>query len=96
MKILSEEIKTSKKPIIKVIQKNDCFKVMAIGLNKGGVLKKHKAPNNAKLLIIKGMVNYVSEREKICLESLDEYAIPESELHELVAIEASICLLIIG
>ncbi len=96
MKKISEEIKKSAEPIIKVIRKNDGFKVMAIGLNKGVILKKHKAPENAKLLIIKGTVSYVSEREKVCLETFDEYNIPVGELHELIAIEASICLLIIG
>lgn len=96
MKSLREELKTSNKPVFKIVQASEHFKVIAIGLNTSVVLKKHKAPARAKLVVVQGSVDYCSERETATLNQFDEYNIPLDEFHELVAHEASICMLIVG
>ncbi|MGB0428023.1 MAG: hypothetical protein ACPGEC_03740 [Flavobacteriales bacterium] len=96
MNALKEELQTSDKPVFKIIQKAESFKVIAIGLNTGVVLKKHKAPARAKLVVVQGKVDYCSDRETAELKPFDEYNIPLDEFHELQAHEPSVCLLIVG
>ena len=96
MNSVLEKIYNNEMPVTKVIQQSDAFKVIAIGLNTDVKLKKHTAPDRAKLMVLQGEVVYKNEHSDIKLKPFDEYEIPLNEEHEVAALEPSLCLLIIG
>lgn len=83
-------------PIISILQKSDHFKIILLELEKGSKLEKHTAPTRAKIFVVSGTIEYRSLREKIPLTYTDTYDIPLQEVHEVVALEPSKFLLIVG
>jgi len=90
------ELEKSEKPVAKVFFKNENTKIIAIGLKKGIELANHTAPNLAKILVIKGSINYVSHQTNIVLNHLDSFDISLKEVHKVIGNENSIFLLILN
>ena len=83
-------------PIISILQKSDHFKIILLELEKGSKLEKHKAPGRAKIFVVSGTIEYRSLHEIVSLSHSDTYDIPLEEIHEVVALEPSKFLLIVG
>ena len=83
-------------PKISILQKSDHFKIILLELEKGSKLEKHTAPARAKIFVVSGTIEYRSLREKISLTYTETYDIPLEEVHEVVALEPSKFLLIVG
>ncbi len=96
MNEIENQILSSNSPVIRSIQKGNGFKVIAIGLNTGVMLKKHVAPDRAKIFVVKGKIEYVAESNTKQLAKFEAFDIPEDELHEVTALEPSLFLLIVG
>ena len=89
----TERVK-SEKPVVKVVDKGNGFKMVGIALAKNVELKDHKTSLASKLVIIEGVVEYKESARCFTLHQFDEIDIPENEMHALVAKEDSLCLLI--
>ena len=87
MNTILEQIKSSDRPVTRIIRKTEHFKIFAIGLNKGVVLKKHKAPGRTRLLVLHGTINYIAQDKSLILKKFDEYEIPLGEVHEVMGKE---------
>lgn len=96
LKEIQEKIADSQNPVIKIIHKNDSFKVIAIGFKKGAVLKEHKTALPVKLTVIEGKVKYIEAENSVELAKFDEYSIPLNIFHAVEALEDSICILTQG
>ena len=84
------------KPSIRVLQKTDRSKLMAIALAKGISLSRHKAPDDARILVVKGKILFVNDSESLELSKLEVHSFPKEEVHSVEALEDSIFLLILG
>ena len=97
------ELEKNKGPLAKIYHKGKDFRMIALGLKKGIILKEHKSPSlkenvdpkNVLLIVVKGKVNYKSERRNVVLNTYDKLEIPNNELHSVEGLEDSISLLII-
>mgnify|MGYP005643343753 CR=1 FL=1 len=86
------------KPVTNLLWKKENSKVILIELSKGVELKEHKIPSandSAILRVLKGKVEYKTSHKDITLNSLEKVDIPKEELHSVVGIDDSICLLIL-
>jgi quercetin dioxygenase-like cupin family protein len=96
IKELLEELKTKHHPVAKALHKGEHFKVLVIAFTKGMILKEHKTSVYSKLTILKGSVHYHSTTNIVVLNEYDEMEIPLEEIHAIVALEDSLCLLTQG
>jgi quercetin dioxygenase-like cupin family protein len=96
IKEILAELENKEHPVAKALYKTDAFKVLAIGFKKGMVLKEHKASLPSKLIVMDGSVMYKYVNNEILLNKHDEYVIHADEIHAVVALEDSLCLLIQG
>lgn len=76
--------------------KSDNTKLIAIGLNTGIVLEKHKAPGRTKLIVIQGKIKYITENEILILDQFQTYDIPLEEIHSVTTDTPSIFLLLVA
>lgn len=83
-------------PIVKILKQGNGYKVIAIGLKKGAVLKEHKTAIPATLIVTEGNVTYNEHERSVELKRDADFEIPINVLHSLLALEDSICLLIQG
>ncbi|SDG09250.1 hypothetical protein ACRQ5D_17625 [Mucilaginibacter sp. P25] len=83
-------------PIVKILKQGSHYKVIAIGLKKGTVLKEHKTAVPATLIVTEGSVLYKEHERSVELKRDTDFEIPINVLHSLLALEDSICLLIQG
>lgn len=83
-------------PIVKILKQGNGYKVLAIGLKKGAVLKEHKSSVPATLIVTEGSVLYKEHERSVELMRDTDFEIPINVLHSLLALEDSICLLIQG
>ena len=83
----------SESPIIKNIFHANGSSVIAIGMKSGAVLDKHKAPYRAKLMVIKGEIDFNTETESRRLAVYDSYDIPLDVTHSVEAYEDALFLL---
>ncbi|MEO8416845.1 MAG: hypothetical protein ABI472_24490 [Ginsengibacter sp.] len=90
------QLENTVNPIVKILQRGDQFKVIAMGFKKGMILKEHKTPIPAKLVVIDGNVLYRQGEESIALNKFDEHEIPVNIIHSVEALHDSICILIQG
>ena len=90
------QLENAVNPVVKILQRGDQFKVIAMGFKKGMVLKEHKTPIPAKLVVIDGSIIYWQGEESIALNKFDEHEIPVDIIHAVEALEDSICILIQG
>ena len=96
IKEILEQLKTSKNPVAKAIHKGEHFKVLALALNKGMILKEHKAHITSKLTVLEGAVIYKEENRTITLNKYDEVEIPIEITHSVEATQDSLCILTQG
>lgn len=83
-------------PVVKILKQGNSYKVIAIGLKKGAVLKEHKTAVPATLIVTEGSVLYKEHERSVELKRDTDFEIPINVLHSLLALEDSICLLIQG
>jgi len=88
------QLETATHPVAKILQKGENFKILAIGFKENMILKNHKTPYNSKLVVINGSVKYKQGDKEILANQFDEIDIPTNEIHNVIAISNSICLLI--
>ncbi len=93
---IKSQLESATAPIIKIIHKNDHFKVIAMGLTKGITLKEHKTPLPAKLTVLEGSVRFKTADKNQVLEKFHELEIPVNVMHSVEALEDSLCLLTQG
>ena len=84
----------STKPIARVIEKGDDFKILGLAIAKDIALNEHKTNQISKLIVLEGSVEYVEENRSFTLKHYDEFDIPVGIMHALIAKEDSLCLLI--
>ncbi len=89
-------LSTSAHPVARVLHKNDHFKVLILGFNKGMILKDHKAHLPTKLTVLEGSVIYNEEGRRRPLLQYAEFDIPVNVMHSVEASEDSLCLLTQG
>jgi quercetin dioxygenase-like cupin family protein len=91
-----EQMALATGPVVKVLKQGNSYKMMAIGLKKGAVLKEHKTAVPATLIVTEGSVLYNEYERSVDLKRDADFEIPINVLHSLQALEDSICLLIQG
>jgi quercetin dioxygenase-like cupin family protein len=91
---LKSLLESSVNPIARVLYKKENFRVLAIGFKKNMILKDHKTPYESKLLIIEGKVIYKEQLKELTLLQFEEVMIPINEIHNVTALQDSVCLLI--
>lgn len=92
---IKKELPESTKPIMKKILENEKTKIIGVGLKKGVEIAHHKAPSFAKIIVMQGAINYISEERNMILNHLDEFDIPLDETHKVIGLDDAIFLLII-
>lgn len=99
MSILKEVLKdleTATHPVAKVMHKGAQCKVLALGFNKGMLLKEHQAQVPSKLTVLSGRIIYREQGREQELSQYEEISIPVNVPHSVEAVEASVCLLMQG
>ena len=96
IKEILAELEMKDHPVAKALFKKEGFKVLVIAFKNGMVLKEHKANVPTKLVVLEGSVKYKSETTEIELGKYDEFEIPINELHDVNALENSLCMLVQG
>ena len=89
-----QQLANTTTPLTKVISEGDGYKIIALGLKKGMLLKAHTTPVPAKLLVISGIITYKEIDHSKILKSFDESEIPMNVIHSVECIEDAFCLLI--
>ncbi|MES2778861.1 MAG: hypothetical protein V4651_03090 [Bacteroidota bacterium] len=90
------QLEQSKHPVAKVLHKGDHFKVFIIGFKAGMILKEHQTMWPAKLTVLRGKVIYKEADREVIANTYDEVDIPVATLHNVQALEDSLCLLTQG
>ena len=96
IKEILEKLKTTEKPVARMFYKGGQSKIIFIGFNKGMRLDHHKAQLPTILLVITGQVTFIDSQQKKVLNQYDELNIPIDIIHEVIAMEDSICMLTQG
>jgi len=86
---------TSDKPVVEKIYHTDGLKLIAIAMKSGVVLSEHKAPAKAKLVVIKGEIDFNTETDSIRLAAPDSLDIPLDVTHSVRAFEDALFLLLL-
>lgn len=82
-------------PVVKNIFNTDGSKLIAIGMKGGVILKEHVAPCKAKLMVIKGEIDFNTQTESRRLATYDSYDIPLDMPHSVEAYEDALFLLML-
>lgn len=82
------------KPIIRKYEQKEGSNILAIGLNQNVILKEHKSDIPARILVIKGAINYVTKEKRVEIALFEEHVIPVGEYHSVEPQEDSIFLVI--
>ncbi len=90
---LAEKLKVSREPVVKKLHDSNGTKVIAIGLARGVELKEHVAPCTARLMVIKGEVDFNTATESRRYGCYESYDIPMNLKHSVVAWDDAIFLL---
>lgn len=77
----------TEKPAVLIIKKTEKSQMMAIGLGKGAILKKHKTGVSTNLVVVKGSIDFMINGETLILQAGDVYEIPVDVEHEVVGLE---------
>jgi quercetin dioxygenase-like cupin family protein len=95
MMIITEALQlTDEKPAVLQIKNTQRSQVIAIGLKKDQVLKKHISSIPALLVVLKGSVIFDMNGEKTSLPTYSTFEIPVNVSHEVTGVEESIFLVI--
>lgn len=93
---VENQLLNSTHPVAKVLHKGNHFKVFVLGFKKGMLLKDHQTIWPAKLTVLKGKVVYREVDREITADTHDEIVIPIETIHNVQALEDSLCLLTQG
>ncbi|WP_159477033.1 hypothetical protein [Dyadobacter sp. 3J3] len=96
IKKVLEQLETAVIPVAKIIQSNENYKAILIGLKKGMTWKEHKTDVPTRLVVMEGSVVYKADGTGVALHKHDDFEIPVHILHALEAKEDSLCFLIQG
>ena len=94
---LSELLASDKAgPVFRPLFKAQNGRLTAIHLLKGEVIKEHKSPVPAMLLVLEGSVLYEQPGEKITrpLDALEYTDIPPDTIHQITAATDAYCILV--
>jgi quercetin dioxygenase-like cupin family protein len=90
---IKEDLKLSdEKPAVLLVKNTDKSNVIAIGLKKNQVLKKHITPIPALLVVLEGLISFEMEGKTTEIPALGTIEIPVNTPHEVTAIKESIFL----
>jgi quercetin dioxygenase-like cupin family protein len=93
--VITEALQLSDvKPAVLQIKNTEKSNVIAIGLKKDQVLKKHISPIPALLVVLKGSIIFEMEGSRTELKEFSTFEIPVNVLHEVTGITDSIFLVI--
>lgn len=81
---------SDEKPSVLRIRDNEKINVIAIGLKKDQVLKKHVTPFPALLVVLKGRISFDMEGSKTEIPTSGTFDIPANVPHEVTGLEESI------
>ncbi len=81
---------SDEKPAVVSIRNNEKINIIAIGLKKGRVLKKHVTKIPATLIVLKGTINFEINGENHVLQPLETFDIPVDVEHEVTGVEECI------
>ncbi len=93
---LLQQVENAKNPVAKALHKGDHHKVLAIAFKKDMILKEHQTHLPAMLLVLAGKVVYNEAHREVVALQYEEIAIPVETMHQVTALEDSLCLLIQG
>ncbi len=91
-----DKISTTDRPIVKIIFRNENTRVVAFGLQKGMKLTDHQLPVYTKIIMMKGEIELESKIETVLLKEFDEYIIDPKVIHQVIANEDAMMLLILN
>lgn len=94
MHILDELQFSDEKPAVLQVKNTDALQVIAIGLKKNQVLKRHVTTIPAMLLVLKGKIAFEIEGDVITIDTFNTYDIPPNVPHEVTATEESVFMLV--
>ena len=93
--VITEALQLSdEKPAVLQIKNTEKSNVIAIGLKKDQVLKKHLSPIPALLVVLKGTIIFEMEGSRKELNEFSTFEIPVNVLHEVTGITDSIFMVI--
>jgi quercetin dioxygenase-like cupin family protein len=90
-----EEATLSGQPVVQNIYQADGSKLIAIGMKGGMVLPEHKAPAEAKLMVIKGEIDFNTATKSLRLAVPDSLHIPLDVVHSVQAYNDALFLLLL-
>lgn len=90
------QLEKSTHPVAKILQKGDHFKVLVIAFKKGMLLKDHQTELPAKLIVLNGRIAYRESNREVFANTCQEVEIPIQTIHNVEALEDSLCILIQG
>jgi quercetin dioxygenase-like cupin family protein len=96
IKEVVSKLETSNHPVAQALYKTEQIKVIVIGFKKGMILKDHQTNLPAKLTLLKGKVVYNQLGIETKMDEYDEVIIPINTIHNVLALEDSLCILIQG
>lgn len=96
IKQVLKDLKSAKRPVVKVLQSGSNFKIIAVGFLKNMILEDHKTDIPAKLVVLEGKVVYKEGDKSTMLSQYEETPIPVDIIHSVTALKNSICLVIKG
>jgi len=81
--------------VVLPVRRSDKRNILAIGLKKGQVFKKHKTSLVTTLIVLQGKIEFVIEEngETHELQALDVFEVPCDIYHKVKALEESIFVL---
>ncbi|WP_423146019.1 hypothetical protein [Rubrolithibacter danxiaensis] len=82
------------KPAVLQIKNSDKQQIIAIGLKKNQVLKKHVSATPALIVVLKGKILFEMEGNATELTEMETFDIPPTVPHEVSGIEESVFLLV--
>lgn len=77
---------STEKPNVVPLANSDKMKYFAVALGKGAILKKHITATPAKLVMLKGEINFIFEDREFVLKQFDTFEIPANVSHEVLGL----------
>jgi len=90
------QLEKSTHPVAKILQKVGHFKVLVIAFKKGMILKDHQTSLPAKIFVLNGSIAYRETNREVFAHTYQEVEIPIQTIHNVEALEDSLCMLIQG
>lgn len=94
MNILENLHLQDEKPATLMVRSTDKLQIMAIGLKKGQLLKRHVSTTPTTLIMLKGVISYEMEGNTTELSAHDTFEIPPNVPHEVTGVEECAWLLV--